>query len=400
MGKDVKVIQVLDAAGASVDQELANEPEVLAQVHRTLGDTYQGLGLPQPAELHRRAAVELLRRMHGENDERTINAVIDLAFTIAGVGHTLEAESLLRGCLAWLHRQSRVDEAKMIKVLHVSGYCLMELHRNHEAQVMLEEALALAVKADGDHSTGYADILMQMGNIKRYDKDPGAAAALFRRTVAIYERSAPNDPNLVLNKFDLCLALLEQQKFAEAKIEWDQAKRDCVRILGNNNRWQMDLEFVSEVFDFAGGNYAKVVAEGREILDRLAAAYQTNDGYVVTARYLLGASLTRAGHATEGEPLLRDALANYDPAAPAFLFIYGNIETALGDCLISQKRYAEAEPLLLTGYDKLAEGSGVQDPLTIEASARLHDFYTAWNKPEGIARFPGAQATLPAALNP
>lgn len=315
MGKDVKVVQVLDAAGAGVDQELAHEPEVLAQVHRTLGDTYQGLGLPQPAELHRRAAVELLRRLHGEEDERTVNASIDLAFTIAGVGHTVEAESLLRGSLAWLHRHSTVDKAKLIRVLHGSGYCLLELHRNHEAQDALEEALALVGKADGENSTRYADILMQLGNVKRYDKEPDAAASLFRRTVAIYKQNATNDPNLVLNEFDLCLALLEQQKFAESKIEWDQAMQDCVRTMGNDNRWHMDLEFVSEVFDFAGGDFAKVAAEGKAILDQLAAAYQTNDGYVVTARYLLGASLTRTGHAVEGEPLLREALANYDPAA-------------------------------------------------------------------------------------
>ena len=111
MGKDVKVVQVLDAAGANVDQELAREPEVLAQVHRTLGDTYQGLGLPQPAELHRRAAFDLLRRLHGEDDERTVNAAIDLAFTIAGVGHNTEAESLFgaaasRPCIV-SHRLTR-----------------------------------------------------------------------------------------------------------------------------------------------------------------------------------------------------------------------------------------------------------------------------------------------------
>ena len=270
-----------------------------------------------------------------------------------------------------------------------------ELHRNHEAQATLDEALALAAKSEGDHSTGYADILMQLGNVKRYDRDPVAAAALFRRTVAIYARSAPNDPNLVLNEFDLCLALLEQQKFAESKAEWELAMQDCVRIMGNNNRWSMDLEFVSEIFDFTARDFAKVAAEGKQILDLLAAAYQRNDGYVVTARYLLGASLTRTGHAVEGEPLLREALGQYDRSAPAFLFVYGNIETALGDCLFAQGRYTEAEPLLLTGYDEIMKHPGEPD-LKSETTHRLHDFYMAWNRPVDATRFASVKADPPA----
>ena len=43
MGKDVKVVQVLDAAGKSIDDELAKEPEVLAQVHETLSRAYERL---------------------------------------------------------------------------------------------------------------------------------------------------------------------------------------------------------------------------------------------------------------------------------------------------------------------------------------------------------------------
>ncbi|MGI8435539.1 MAG: serine/threonine protein kinase [Chthoniobacterales bacterium] len=44
MGKELKVI--LDAAAQRIDVDLANEPEVLAQVHETLGRTYERLKIP------------------------------------------------------------------------------------------------------------------------------------------------------------------------------------------------------------------------------------------------------------------------------------------------------------------------------------------------------------------
>ena len=68
LGKDAKVIQVLDAASANVDEALANEPEVLAQVQQTLGSTYSNLGMVKIAEQHYRASLAILRRLYGGED--------------------------------------------------------------------------------------------------------------------------------------------------------------------------------------------------------------------------------------------------------------------------------------------------------------------------------------------
>ena len=40
MGKDVKVVQVLDAAGKDIDRELADEPDVLARAHESMAWVY------------------------------------------------------------------------------------------------------------------------------------------------------------------------------------------------------------------------------------------------------------------------------------------------------------------------------------------------------------------------
>ena len=62
--------------------------------------------------------------------------------------------------------------------------------------------------------------------------------------------------------------------------------------------------------------------------------------------------------------------------------------------MFAQKRYAEAEPLLLTGYDTMKKHPG-EPGLEFEAAHRLHDFYPAWNRPADAARFASSGTDSP-----
>jgi hypothetical protein len=55
--------------------------------------------------------------------------------------------------------------------------------------------------------------------------------------------------------------------------------------------------------------------------------------------------------------------------------------------LTTQKRFVEAEPLLIESYNVLKAGQGEKNPRTNEARLRLAGLYQAWNKPETAARF-------------
>ena len=58
----------------------------------------------------------------------------------------------------------------------------------------------------------------------------------------------------------------------------------------------------------------------------------------------------------------------------------------MGECLAAQQHFAEAEPLLLTGYDDLQKRLASEYRQTVEANHCLQDFYLAWNKPGETAR--------------
>jgi hypothetical protein len=68
-----------------------------------------------------------------------------------------------------------------------------------------------------------------------------------------------------------------------------------------------------------------------------------------------------------------------------------NAESILGASLLGQNKYAEAEPLLLSGYEGMkAREAKIESPSKdqlAEAGARIAQLYEAWGKPEKAAEW-------------
>jgi hypothetical protein len=110
--------------------------------------------------------------------------------------------------------------------------------------------------------------------------------------------------------------------------------------------------------------------------------------------------LLDAGAFAEAEPVLREALAIRQTAAPNSWTTF-NTMSMLGGALLGQKKYAEAEPLLVQGYEgmKAREEKISQGPLDRrripEAIDRLIELYTATNRPEEAAKWRTERAKYP-----
>src|SRR5262249_35907849 len=121
-------------------------------------------------------------------------------------------------------------------------------------------------------------------------------------------------------------------------------------------------------------------------------------GFALASIGGVGDTLLREGDFVEAESFLRGFL---DLAAkqPFDDRIGYPAESALGACLLGQKKYAEAEPLLLRGYNgllksgdknpaaiRIQRASGPQSDLT-EALERLVQLYEETDKPQEAAKW-------------
>jgi hypothetical protein len=96
--------------------------------------------------------------------------------------------------------------------------------------------------------------------------------------------------------------------------------------------------------------------------------------------------LNKTGRAQAAERLLRDAMAVRAKSAKRSTYA-AIVSGVLGECLTIQKRYAEAEPLLVDSFQILQSLHVPQSPILGEARERLVSLYVAWGKPAESARY-------------
>jgi tetratricopeptide (TPR) repeat protein len=118
----------------------------------------------------------------------------------------------------------------------------------------------------------------------------------------------------------------------------------------------------------------------------------------------LGVVYHQEGELTKAEPLLRESLKFFEQNE-ANNWTTFNTKSLLGGSLLGQKKYGEAEPLLLAGYEGMRQREGTIPPIDrkvrlAEAIERLVQLYEAWGQPEKAgewrAKLPPTAAELPA----
>jgi tetratricopeptide (TPR) repeat protein len=118
---------------------------------------------------------------------------------------------------------------------------------------------------------------------------------------------------------------------------------------------------------------------------------------------VLGLNLLEQKKWKDAESILRECLAIREKIEPDDWRMF-NTQSQLGGALLGQKKYAEAEPLLLKGYAemKAREKTIPQQASTRipEAVGRLIDLYTATNKPDEFKKWQAERAKYPAIAPP
>ena len=109
---------------------------------------------------------------------------------------------------------------------------------------------------------------------------------------------------------------------------------------------------------------------------------------LTTLGRILEAQAAGGVQASQAELLLRESLAIWETRRPDDWNRF-NTQSLLGVSLIGQKKFAEAEPLILSGYDGIkacaAKDSARKKSVINEAGQLIVRLYEAWGKTEEVA---------------
>jgi tetratricopeptide (TPR) repeat protein len=155
--------------------------------------------------------------------------------------------------------------------------------------------------------------------------------------------------------------------------------------------------------------YAKAgkLAEAKKLIDELLANARKSlpkDSQQLAGQLAtVGLRLLELKAFADAEPLLRECLAIREKTQPDVWTTF-NTQSLLGGALFGQKKYADAEPLLVKGYEgmKAREKNPGTDVARLsiatripEALDRLIELYTATNKPDEAKKYQELRANYP-----
>lgn len=392
---EITVKDVLDSASERIaNGELADQPEVRAELQEIIGSRYLTLGNYELAEKNLRESVELFSGLYGENDPRTAKAMGRWASLLMNKSDFAGSEAAFRIVLPILKNELANGDISVDEVaIRMSDFAVLRRAQgdSKEAEMILREVLGLqsSSKLSNEKNTtaildGRSTLALTLADQGRF----GEALAMTRAVLAALEENGlDHTPTYGYTLTGIGSYLSEQGQFAEA----DEALRQGERLyrgiftpdhlsIGDNLRIQANSLYLQ-------GDYG--AAETK--IDEVLRIYKKSSGpkYInlPTAMTIKGLILAETGRKTEAEQILREAVGLRSEVLPPNHFLVATNNMALGGFLTTIGHYEEAEQLLLKSFDSIKISQAPESPRIVLAKAHLVNLYEAWNKPELASRY-------------
>jgi tetratricopeptide (TPR) repeat protein len=227
-GNEYTVRQMLVDFSAMLDDQIHNQPEVEAAIRETIGNALLELDDPDAAAPHLKGALDIRRRLFGEDHQDVASSYADCAYLACYMSEFTEAEELLRTSVTIFDKLG-VENSAATAALTSLGVVQWQQMRYREAEAVYEKAYAMARRHD--QQPELASILYRQALLAT--ATPGNAAKaeqLARQSVAIYRQIHGNHhPNPAWALWTLALSLQEQNKLDES----EQCFREAIAIFGD-----------------------------------------------------------------------------------------------------------------------------------------------------------------------
>jgi len=202
-----------------------------------------------------------------------------------------------------------------------------------------------------------------------------------REAVAEYrQREETDTPNFSFTLTVLGGFLTEKGDYAEADTNLREAEAIQRKFLNPSSLWLGDNLRNQAISFYEQGRYAESLSKTTETLKIYRESFGPYYDNYPTALIINGLILAKTGQPKEGEKILREAVKIRTDLLPKGHYWVALANSALGEYLTTQRRYTEAEPLLLESYEALKTSQGVTNPRTQLALQRLITLYENWGK--------------------
>jgi eukaryotic-like serine/threonine-protein kinase len=386
-GEEITAREILSRAVEKAEQ-LADQPEVQAEMLAVTGRVYRTLGQFERALPLLERSLSLRRGLYGDRHLEVAASMDALATLLQHQGRYDEAEPLFLQALATRQELLGGDHEAVAASMNNLGL-LLTLRGDYEAAEPLYRAALTILRgrpdADPDRLATY---LNNLAGLFRHTGDPGSAEPLYREALSLkLEAHGTLHPSTALGTSNLANLLMEAGSYEEAGRLHEEALA-AYRVLFGDEHPDVSVSLYSiGVLRLRQGALDAAEAAFRRVLEldrKLLGPHHPDLAYGLIG--LARVHLER-GEAWLAQPLLEEAVNTHLAGLPDEQWLVADAKGWLGESLLAQDLYDEAEPLLQSSHASFAATRGTADPRTRRTVERLVDLYEALDRPEQAARY-------------
>jgi tetratricopeptide (TPR) repeat protein len=386
---DATVADMLDDAAQRVETELADQPEVKAEMLGTIAGTYLTQSKLDRAARYSNEAYALNVKLYGQDGRQTAAAMQGLGVLAYLTGDYLTAESWFRKALPIYRRHANdpdFEVRQLVAMLSDAAFVQRALGKPGDAEALWREALTygprLPARNHGQSispKTFLAQLYLDHGDIAKADVLASEAS---------HDLRAFGSDRFLLARslIDLGDVRSLEGRYAEADASIEEGTRLYAQAQGDGHP-----NVAYGLLRLAESHYrqAKYSLAEQDTRKALAIVEKLPDDprRIGAADISLGLIFVKTGRLREAEPLLRKALTIGEQKSPRRSKYMATALGGLGECLAAQKRYAEAELLLTESYEILGSLQVPQSPALRGARERLELLHgTREGTPEAVPK--------------
>ncbi len=385
----VTVEDVLHRAAARIAGKFDRQPEVEAAIRLAIGTTYESLGLHRESQPHLERALEIRRRVLGPEHPETLIAMNRVASQYGKQAGPMlkKAESMYAQALDVSRRVNGPEHSFTTAMMNNLALAYSTSGRDKEAAALYASALEIKRRvpgpADGETLVTMSNLADTYRRLGQYEK----AEAMSKMVLETQRRTlGPEHPLTLGTMLGLAFAYEYRGLFEEAEAMCEQMLEARRRVSGPEHP-----ETLVAMWNLARmyHDHGKL-ANAEPLLAHLARVVPGRkadlpDWVLPSTLVHQAKNFLQQGRYAEAEAAAREAVRSCEGFGPDGPHAYEAI-SVLGAIRIVQKRYAEAEPLILSSYEGMkareAKIPAIKRFRLRQVAKRVVALYEAWGKPE------------------
>ena len=355
LGRDTTLLrEILEKTAGRIATEFKNQPELQAELHSVLADVYNDIGFYARAEAQLRASIALREPLVGPDDAEVATLYSALGTALEMQGHLAQSELAFRRALAARQKAHGPRHAAVTHALTKLAHVLTDQHQQPEAKALFAEAYAARATLMDAPTAERAESIHNLASLAAKQQQFQDAETLLRQSLALRRKLTPADhPDIAAALTQLAYILHMLHRLPDAEQTGREALAMHRKLLGPEHP---DVALVLNnlgVVLHDQGKYPEAETLLREALTIREKRLGPTHAWTLGTLQLLAGTLESQGKPAAAEELLRRRLSAPDQAGLDEIAKL-QLQLRLGANLLVQKRFTQAEPLLLAGHASLA----------------------------------------------